>query len=77
MCYISNTDLIHIRASSAQVVYGQSLLLQFPLDVDASYHAAGLEKGEDLFNKEDLSQFQASGESHNISQHIATYPYGP
>ncbi|CAL1157033.1 unnamed protein product [Cladocopium goreaui] len=31
---------------------------QFPLDVDASYHAAGLAKGEDLFNKEDLSQFQ-------------------
>lgn len=59
------------------MVYGQSLPLQFPLDVDASYHAAGLAKGEDLFNKEDLSQFQASGASHNISQHIATYPYAP
>ena len=54
------------------MVYGQSLPLQFPLDVDASYHAAGLAKGEDLFNKEDLSQFQASRASHNISQHIAT-----
>jgi hypothetical protein len=48
------------------------LPLQFPLDVDASYHAAGLAKGEDLFNKEDLSQFQASRASHNISHHIAT-----
>jgi len=32
---------------------------QFPLDADALYHAAGLEKGEDLFNKDDLKTFQA------------------
>jgi len=38
---------------------------QFPLDADALYHAAGLEKGEDLFNKDDLKTFQAqlSGDS--------------
>ncbi|CAJ1443330.1 unnamed protein product, partial [Effrenium voratum] len=32
---------------------------QFPLDVDSLYHAAGLAKGEDLFDKNELKQFQA------------------
>ena len=32
---------------------------QFPLDASAVYHAAGLARGEDLFNAKDLAAFQA------------------
>ncbi|CAE6932615.1 unnamed protein product [Symbiodinium natans] len=31
---------------------------QFPLDADGDYHATGLSRGEDLFNKVDLAAFQ-------------------